>query len=751
MNVRLLLLKLVLWPFFVGITSDDSVSQSIDGSLYFFAHGDWGKGGYTGDLHDRRTRSLDADDGGGYGNGAEEGKEEEHEEHEDHHEDEVFYQMETGQAMQRTASRYPPSFILALGDNFYQDGVYSSTDDPMWQTHFKWVYFNESDALKVPWHAVIGNHDLGYGDTGIEAQINRTNDTDDDMWQTPAQWYTIKYAIPNGGFVQVVCVDTTWLAPSENEATNEEGGISTDTQAARIQAQLSDLHDIFNHTLVAPRPTWLIVAGHYNIHSAGEKGDNDELITYLVPLMEQYGVHAYICGHDHVNEHLQNNGIEYFVAGASSMNNEIEDDDSVTMADLKWAGESFSAFALFEATIQTLTVRYISSVNHSYVYNYSLTNPNEVEWTDGNDDIIEIVVEEENDDTVSENEEQYYLAGTFRSIFIWAKDSEVVSGMKDLLLGIFITCSIAFVIYMLMRYLFVVLTTPSKDNSEGLTLDRDMHRMDDDDDDNDDDDYGFYRTNDLESPTRRVGDRHYKTSSNNSKHAPQFQRQGLRLSSIFSRYKDYELLQHLKSLENTQGGEEIDHNILQVSSPASKSIRSPTTSDQFKHKTHMGPSHTRMTGATTDPTESDISDESSDDDATALSSKEHSSVSFADLNSVDKKAVSTRLRSYLSNALLGGTFTTDVLSISIINEERESHSEDSSLEDSTEQGHPTHQVLNLPPRSKQIKKSRSDSSISSLTVDDTASSTCQTSSFNSRTRQPHERHRIFRHVSSMLK
>jgi hypothetical protein len=119
----------------------------------------------------------------------------------------------------------------------------------MWNSHFRDVYFGHFDSLKgVPWHAAIGNHDLGYGDTGIQALIDRTStDTGDDdgVWQMPGQYYTVKYNIPGGGYVQVVVVDTTWLSPSENGATNEESGISTDTQAARIATQMESLYEIF--------------------------------------------------------------------------------------------------------------------------------------------------------------------------------------------------------------------------------------------------------------------------------------------------------------------------------------------------------------------------------------------------------------------------------------------------------------------------------------------------------------------------
>lgn len=38
-------------------------------------------------------------------------------------------------------------------------------------------------------------------------------------------------------------------------------------------------------------------------------------MTYLQPLLEQYGVDAYLCGHDHISEWLTHKGITYIVAG----------------------------------------------------------------------------------------------------------------------------------------------------------------------------------------------------------------------------------------------------------------------------------------------------------------------------------------------------------------------------------------------------------------------------------------------------
>ena len=110
------------------------------------------------------------------------------------------------------------------------------------------------------------------------------------------------------------------------------------------------------------------------MHSHGEKGDNDELIEYLQPFLQHYGVHAYLCGHDHINEHLSYKDIEYYVAGASSMTNTI-DADSESVSTLHWAGESTAAFSRFTATVEALTVDYIN-VNGTILYRYTQTNAN---------------------------------------------------------------------------------------------------------------------------------------------------------------------------------------------------------------------------------------------------------------------------------------------------------------------------------------------------------------------------------------
>ena len=44
---------------------------------------------------------------------------------------------------------------------------------------------------------------------------------------------------------------------------------------------------------------WIIVAGHYPVYSVADHGDTPEMVEAVLPLLEKYGVDAYLCGHDH--------------------------------------------------------------------------------------------------------------------------------------------------------------------------------------------------------------------------------------------------------------------------------------------------------------------------------------------------------------------------------------------------------------------------------------------------------------------
>eukprot|EP01041_Mallomonas_annulata_P004372 gene4372-8705_t len=266
-----------------------------------------------------------------------------------------------------------PSFIVTLGDNFYDNGV-SSPSDPLWQTLWTDVYLTDHPSLRVPWYPVFGNHDYGYGATGVRAQIDRGTNHDeygDDYWMLPSTNYSRSFDIPGGGSVHIVFVDTTTLAPTENKCCNSQGGVSEQRQQELIQNQLSHIDRMLKEAKAAS-PTWLLVVGHYPIFSAGSHGDTDELILTLLPLLVQYRVHAYICGHDHISEHLRYNGTEYFVSGAGAMTDSLGKTES--RVKLLWYSTGRSAFTAWTASGDTLSVMYIDS-RGDVLYDYVLTNP----------------------------------------------------------------------------------------------------------------------------------------------------------------------------------------------------------------------------------------------------------------------------------------------------------------------------------------------------------------------------------------
>lgn len=100
-----------------------------------------------------------------------------------------------------------------------------------------------------------------------------------------------------------------------------------------------------------------------------------ELQSNLLPLLAKYKVQAYICGHDHIGEHLQMTGYEtqFFVVGAGTMVDTAN--AASTAAELIWAGPSYASFASINATLADLTIAY-RDTNGTLRYNYTLTNPN---------------------------------------------------------------------------------------------------------------------------------------------------------------------------------------------------------------------------------------------------------------------------------------------------------------------------------------------------------------------------------------
>ena len=64
-----------------------------------------------------------------------------------------YNQSSVAASMAASATEYNSSFIVSLGDNFYESGV-SDIYDEQWNSTFENVYTQQS--LKMPWLAILG-------------------------------------------------------------------------------------------------------------------------------------------------------------------------------------------------------------------------------------------------------------------------------------------------------------------------------------------------------------------------------------------------------------------------------------------------------------------------------------------------------------------------------------------------------------------------------------------------------------------
>lgn len=206
-------------------------------------------------------------------------------------------------------TKISPLFILALGDNFYPDGV-DSVDDIRFKTQWSDVFLVHK-VLQVPWKVCLGNHDYR-GDP--QAQIEYTNSSSNykKLWQMPSKNYHFTkefiFNNPNDNFsIDFFCLDTNGCQRSVR-VTHPE-----------LQYELKDFIIDLNQKLMQSTARWKVVYGHHPFYTKGRHHGvlgrclKDDKYTDkdgqwqegygLEKVLECNGVDAYISGHEHVFQH----------------------------------------------------------------------------------------------------------------------------------------------------------------------------------------------------------------------------------------------------------------------------------------------------------------------------------------------------------------------------------------------------------------------------------------------------------------
>jgi len=259
-------------------------------------------------------------------------------------------------------------FLLALGDNFYPNGV-KSVDDPKFK---KWEkVFLCHPNLRIPWRIILGNHDY---QSNPQAQIDFTTSpkNPDGLWQLPSRNYQFTHCLPNGRSVEFFGIDTNGC----------QGHVRR--QWPNTQQELHDYKPVLRELLNKSTATWKIVFAHHPLYTKGSEHGTlgrclrSEVYSHrggtsagygLEKLLSECGVSAYISGHEHMMEHHFAEGIHHFVVGATGNAGWYGGEDPTQNID--WYSARLG-FAVCVVKDDQLNVKFVSKTGEEY---YSVAIP----------------------------------------------------------------------------------------------------------------------------------------------------------------------------------------------------------------------------------------------------------------------------------------------------------------------------------------------------------------------------------------
>ncbi|KAK8579563.1 hypothetical protein V6N13_142753 [Hibiscus sabdariffa] len=219
-----------------------------------------------------------------------------------------FYnQSEVAFQMGRIGEKLDVDFVISTGDNFYDNGL-TSVYDPAFRESFTNIYTAKS--LQKQWYTVLGNHDYR---GNVEAQLSPILRNVDKRWICMRS-FIVKTEILDIFFVDTTpFVDSNFMCPEEEHSYDWEGVLPRKTYLATLIKDLkAEMRD--------STAKWKFVVGHHAIRSLGQHGETPELIKFLLPLLKEYNVDAYMNGHDHCLEHISSidESIQYLTSGGGS-------------------------------------------------------------------------------------------------------------------------------------------------------------------------------------------------------------------------------------------------------------------------------------------------------------------------------------------------------------------------------------------------------------------------------------------------
>ena len=224
-----------------------------------------------------------------------------------------FEQKTVAELMGWMADVADPEFVAAIGDVHHFEGV-ASVDDPLWMTNYELIYSHPD--LMLDWYPLLGNHEYR-GNTQAVLDYGKVSR----RWVMPGRYYAVEKEVEDGNEkILYVFIDTTPLIDKYRCDTEDY----PDAGKQSIAAELEWLEA----TLAASTAKWKVVMGHHPIYADTDKNESErtDLQRRVQPLLDKYGVDAYICGHIHNFQHIQAKGskVQYFVNTSGSLSRDVK-------------------------------------------------------------------------------------------------------------------------------------------------------------------------------------------------------------------------------------------------------------------------------------------------------------------------------------------------------------------------------------------------------------------------------------------
>ncbi|HZL88808.1 MAG TPA: metallophosphoesterase [Pirellulaceae bacterium] len=238
--------------------------------------------------------------------------------------------------------------MLLLGDNFYGK-VAGGVKSTRWDSGFESMY--PATAFPGPCWAVLGNHDYHDTTDGEKNQLEYARRPEGTRWTMPSKWYRLEFPKDN---------PTVTFLSLDSNLPSVSGGIvaGKKTRSSLTTEEEAEQLAFLKAELAKPRSAFTVVLAHHPIYSNGAHGDTRSLVKSWDGILEEHGVHVYMCGHDHDLQHLELEGrrTSFVVSGGGGARiRPLKSDRKVPY------GKDVYGFSHLQVSRQRLIVRHIDA------------------------------------------------------------------------------------------------------------------------------------------------------------------------------------------------------------------------------------------------------------------------------------------------------------------------------------------------------------------------------------------------------